>query len=267
VLASTENSETEPARLAVASSPPPGLNATESGVDAVPNGEPETGLTAGRRPHRARRGGQRRQRGRQLPWLGAEIRRRSGTASELRTASTSTESRISSRGQSRSRDAAKDRIPIDFPDTADRQCDGPDEKKRVSATQRPRRLDHRHPAPYRHHTRRSRALSTTRPDMPGGAASASSAATRPTPTVGEASVRSIRADSRRKRGPGRTYRIRCLPMQSRSTPTALTPAPMVALVARCETDVVYGAETCFRVGACTRSQRGRRHSLCPDPAV
>jgi hypothetical protein len=31
--------------------------------------------------------------------------------------------------------------------TADRQCDGKDGKKRVSATQRPRRLDHRHPAP------------------------------------------------------------------------------------------------------------------------
>lgn len=31
-----------------------------------------------------------------------------------------------------------------------------------------------------------------------------------------------------------------------------------------ETDVVYGAETCIRVGACTRSQRGRRDSLCPE---
>ena len=34
-------------------------------------------------------------------------------------------------------------------------------------------------------------------------------------------------------------------------------------VARCETDVVYGAETCIRLGACTGSQRGRRDSLCP----
>jgi hypothetical protein len=38
-------------------------------------------------------------------------------------------------------------------------------------------------------------------------------------------------------------------------------------VARCETDVVYGAETCVRVGACTRSQRGRRDSLCPRAVV
>ena len=38
-------------------------------------------------------------------------------------------------------------------------------------------------------------------------------------------------------------------------------------VARCETDIVYGAETCIRVGACTRSQRGRRDSLCPVAAA
>ena len=35
----------------------------------------------------------------------------------------------------------------------------------------------------------------------------------------------------------------------------------VAQVARCETDVVYRVETCVRVGACARSQRGRRESL------
>src|SRR3954452_4644560 len=32
-------------------------------------------------------------------------------------------------------------------------------------------------------------------------------------------------------------------------------------VARCEMDAVYGAETCVRVGARTRSRRGRRDSL------
>jgi hypothetical protein len=31
------------------------------------------------------------------------------------------------------------------------------------------------------------------------------------------------------------------------------PEPAVALVARCETDVVYGAGTCICVGACTGS--------------
>jgi hypothetical protein len=35
------------------------------------------------------------------------------------------------------------------------------------------------------------------------------------------------------------------------------------LVARRETDVVYGAETCRRVGRCTRSQRYRHGCLCP----
>ena len=32
--------------------------------------------------------------------------------------------------------------------------------------------------------------------------------------------------------------------------------PRCAPLARCETGVVYGAETCIRVGACTRSQQG-----------
>jgi hypothetical protein len=41
----------------------------------------------------------------------------------------------------------------------------------------------------------------------------------------------------------------------------------VALVASCETDVINGRETCVRVGACTRSQRGRRDSLCPKAAA
>ena len=41
----------------------------------------------------------------------------------------------------------------------------------------------------------------------------------------------------------------------------------VALVARCEADVVHGAETCVRVNACTRSQRGRRDFICPEAAV
>jgi hypothetical protein len=39
------------------------------------------------------------------------------------------------------------------------------------------------------------------------------------------------------------------------------------LLARCETNVVYGAETCVRVGGCTRSQRGRRDSVCPKAAT
>jgi hypothetical protein len=43
------------------------------------------------------------------------------------------------------------------------------------------------------------------------------------------------------------------------------PPPTCALVARCDTDVIYGAETCVRVGACARGQRGRRDSFCPDP--
>ena len=38
-------------------------------------------------------------------------------------------------------------------------------------------------------------------------------------------------------------------------------------MASCETDVINGRETCVRVGACTRSQRGRRDSLCPKAAV
>jgi hypothetical protein len=50
-------------------------------------------------------------------------------------------------------------------------------------------------------------------------------------------------------------------------PAAERWAGRVVLVARCEADVVYGAETCVRVGACTRSQRGRRDSLCPKAAV
>lgn len=39
------------------------------------------------------------------------------------------------------------------------------------------------------------------------------------------------------------------------------------LVARCEAAVVYGAATWIRLGACTRSQYGRRDSLCPTPAA
>ena len=41
----------------------------------------------------------------------------------------------------------------------------------------------------------------------------------------------------------------------------------VVLLASCETDVINGRETCVRVGACTRSQRGRRDSLCPEGEV
>ena len=41
----------------------------------------------------------------------------------------------------------------------------------------------------------------------------------------------------------------------------------VALMAICETDVVYGAETCIRVGECTPNLSGRRNSLCPMPVV
>ena len=48
------------------------------------------------------------------------------------------------------------------------------------------------------------------------------------------------------------------------TPTSLVRVP---LLASCETDVINGRETCVRVGACTRSQRGRRDSLCPIGAV
>jgi len=43
----------------------------------------------------------------------------------------------------------------------------------------------------------------------------------------------------------------------------VSPHRRCADLAKCETDVVYGAETCIRVGACTRSQRGRRECLCP----
>jgi len=46
-----------------------------------------------------------------------------------------------------------------------------------------------------------------------------------------------------------------------------SPRPTVALVASCETDVINGRESCVRVGACTRSQRGRRDSLCPESGV
>jgi hypothetical protein len=41
----------------------------------------------------------------------------------------------------------------------------------------------------------------------------------------------------------------------------------VAQLANCETDVVYGADTCIGVGACTRSQRGRRDRVCPQGAA
>jgi hypothetical protein len=34
-----------------------------------------------------------------------------------------------------------------------------------------------------------------------------------------------------------------------------------------ETEIVYGAHACIRVGACTRSQRGRRDCLCPFSAA
>ena len=40
-----------------------------------------------------------------------------------------------------------------------------------------------------------------------------------------------------------------------------------AFGASCETDVINGRETCVHVGACTRSQRGRRDSLCPTAAA
>jgi hypothetical protein len=43
--------------------------------------------------------------------------------------------------------------------------------------------------------------------------------------------------------------------------------PAVPQLARCETDIVNGAETCVRVGACTRSRRGRPDSLCPGGAA
>lgn len=39
------------------------------------------------------------------------------------------------------------------------------------------------------------------------------------------------------------------------------------VLARCETDVIHGAETCIRVGACTRIKRARRGSLCPEAAA
>ena len=44
---------------------------------------------------------------------------------------------------------------------------------------------------------------------------------------------------------------------------ARPPSDRAPRVARSETDVVYGAETCFRFGACTRIHRDRRDSLCP----
>ena len=39
-------------------------------------------------------------------------------------------------------------------------------------------------------------------------------------------------------------------------------APTCAPLASCETDVINGGETCVRVDGCTRSQRGRRDSVC-----
>jgi hypothetical protein len=36
----------------------------------------------------------------------------------------------------------------------------------------------------------------------------------------------------------------------------------VALLARCETNVVSGAQICIRAGTCTRSQRGRHRAAC-----
>ena len=47
------------------------------------------------------------------------------------------------------------------------------------------------------------------------------------------------------------------------TTTGGSTKPRASLLARCETDLAYGPETCVRVSARTPSQRGRRDSLCP----
>ena len=72
-----------------------------------------------------------------------------------------------------------------------------------------------------------------------------------------------RASSLRRLPQSRQSRVvsRYRPSARRST------MPRCPRLASCETDVINGRETCVRVGACTRSQRGRRDSLCPEAAV
>ena len=65
------------------------------------------------------------------------------------------------------------------------------------------------------------------------------------------------------------------PLLPRNCRSSATSAPRTststrwrdALMASCETDVINGRETCVRVGARTRSQRGHRDSLCPIGVV
>jgi hypothetical protein len=71
-----------------------------------------------------------------------------------------------------------------------------------------------------------------------------------------------------RRGSGREQALRRL-VQARQSGTVGRsrrgfngqPPGRCALVASCETDVINDAETCIRVGTCTRRQRGRRDWL------
>ena len=76
-------------------------------------------------------------------------------------------------------------------------------------------------------------------------------------------LRSRTAEFGRERKCRPSYLERVVPRQTVAFCPIDATLPAVPPVARCETDVINGAETCVRVGACTRSQRGRRDSLCP----
>ncbi len=72
--------------------------------------------------------------------------------------------------------------------------------------------------------------------------------------ISEAGLRSLRSD------------LQCADTRALASRFGRAPASNSNL-ASCETDVINGRETCVRVGACTRSQRGRRDSLCPTAAA
>ena len=81
-----------------------------------------------------------------------------------------------------------------------------------------------------------------------------------------ASATARTADDRVSRNPlvsADRYRGRdCMGTRAMPTSDGMTPH-----LANCETDVINGRETCVRVGARTRSQRGHRDSLCPIGVV
>ena len=60
-----------------------------------------------------------------------------------------------------------------------------------------------------------------------------------------------------------------LPMRGYEALTCLPgrASPRDASLARCESGVINGADTCVRVAPCTQCQRARRDSVCPGPAA